>query len=62
MCTRDKKIESLNDFLIEDAEEMLEYFEWISDVEDEESEVPGWDTEWARAIADIEEFANLDEY
>lgn len=45
MCTRDKKIESLNDLLIQDAEEMAEYFEWILDVEDEESEVPGWEAE-----------------
>ena len=60
--TRDKKIESLNDFLMPDAEEMTEYFEWISDIEDEEDDNVSWDVEWARAIADIEEFANLDDF
>ena len=43
--TRDKKIESLNDFLMPDAEEMTEYFEWISDIEDDEDENVNWDIE-----------------
>lgn len=43
--TRDKKIESLNDLLMPDAEEMTEYFEWISDIEDDEDENVNWDIE-----------------
>lgn len=60
MDPKKKKYNGLSDILLED-EEMLDYIDWIADMDDDEDSNESIDSEWARAMADLRELGFLED-
>ena len=60
MDPKKKKYNGLSDILLED-EEMLDYIDWIADMDDDEDSNESIDIEWARAMADLRELGFLED-
>ena len=60
MDPKKKKYNGLSDILLED-EEMLDYIDWIADMDDDEDSNKSVDSEWARAMADLRELGFLED-